>query len=113
MYRGDTIIKRGHVSVKDDDRPFISSLFATWSKQYLSLNESLLLFHKNESTSSPSDIVSLSSIKNVSRTEDKEFCFMIESAKRGALYISCKSEAELYSWMDEIYKVSSIEAFDL
>ncbi|RKP21183.1 PH-domain-containing protein, partial [Rozella allomycis CSF55] len=75
-----------------------------WTRQFMMLNENLLLFYKSDTHTSPSEIISLSSIKNVTRTEEKEFCFKIECSSRGDMYISCKTETDMYAWMDEIYK---------
>lgn len=47
----------------------------------------------------------LKDIGSVTRIDLKPYCFEI-SAKDKTYYVSCKSDEELYSWMDEIYNVS-------
>lgn len=42
----------------------------------------------------------------MTRIDLKPYCFEI-SAKDKTYYVSCKSDEELYSWMDEIYNVST------
>lgn len=45
-------------------------------------------------------------ITQVTRTDLKAYCFEI-GTKGKTFYLACKSDHELYSWMDEIYNVNS------
>jgi protein-serine/threonine kinase len=47
-------------------------------------------------------MIFLGQIKSVERTENRPYCFKIETREK-VIWISCRSEEELYSWMDEIY----------
>lgn len=44
-------------------------------------------------------------VEAVNRSELKSHCFELETTKK-KIYIACRSDEELYSWMDEIYNVS-------
>ncbi|KAK9323433.1 kinase-like domain-containing protein [Lipomyces orientalis] len=92
------IIKQGWASIKEDGlRSFI------WTKKYLMLRDSSLDIHKNE-TSPPTSSVALSAVTNVSRVDIKPYCFEIVRTPGGrSLFVSCKSDVDLYAWMDEIY----------
>jgi len=50
-------------------------------------------------------LIFLKEITNLQRTDLKQYCFEIQT-KDKTYYLSCKSDEELYSWMDEIYNVS-------
>ncbi|KAK9469156.1 kinase-like domain-containing protein [Lipomyces arxii] len=91
-------IKFGWVAVKEDSiRSFI------WTKKYLVLHDTSLDIQRNES-SLPSTTLPLSLIANVSRVDLKPYCFEISKTGNGrSLFVTCKSDVELYSWMDEIY----------
>ncbi|KAK9364499.1 kinase-like domain-containing protein [Lipomyces kononenkoae] len=92
------IIKQGWASVKEDGlRSFI------WAKKYLTLRDSNLDFHKNE-ISPPTSSVALATVTNVSRVDVKPYCFeIVRTSGTRSLFISCKSDVDLYAWMDEIY----------
>ncbi|KAK9359855.1 kinase-like domain-containing protein [Lipomyces starkeyi] len=92
------IIKQGWASVKEDGlRSFI------WTKKYLMLRDSSLDIHKNES-SPPTSSVALATVTNVSRVDVKPYCFeIVRTSGTKSLFVSCKSDVDLYSWMDEIY----------
>ncbi|KAI8069203.1 kinase-like domain-containing protein [Gongronella butleri] len=97
------MIKTGFVVVKEDGlRAWI------WSKRYLRLYDQGLEFHRNEGNNCVA-LVLLDSIQSVTRTDLKPYCFELVT-KDKTYYISCKSDEELYSWMDEIYKRSSVGA---
>ncbi|KAK9492830.1 kinase-like domain-containing protein [Lipomyces doorenjongii] len=92
------IIKQGWASVKEDGlRSFI------WTKKYLMLRDSSVDIHKNES-SPPTSSVALATVTNVSRVDVKPYCFeIVRTSGTKSLFVSCKSDVDLYSWMDEIY----------
>jgi hypothetical protein len=109
------IIKEGYLSLKEEGlRAWI------WSKRYCVLRDQSLTFHRNEvkcrSLSEKKSaykllqagqcigLLFLKDIGSVTRIDLKPYCFEI-SAKDKTYYVSCKSDEELYSWMDEIYNV--------
>lgn len=47
-------------------------------------------------------LVFLREVLEVNRTDLKPYCFEIVT-KEKTFYIACKSDDELYSWIDEIY----------
>ena len=49
-------------------------------------------------------LIFLKEVESVQRTDHKQYCFEIVS-KGKSYYIACKTDDELYSWMDEIYQV--------
>ncbi|CAO3588164.1 unnamed protein product [Absidia cylindrospora] len=51
----------------------------------------------------------LRDITQVTRTDLKPYCFEI-GTKEKTFYVSCKSDQDLYSWMDEIYNRSPVGA---
>ncbi|KAL1922467.1 uncharacterized protein VTP21DRAFT_10006 [Calcarisporiella thermophila] len=97
--------KAGFLSVKEDGlRSFI------WSKRYLVLNDESLKFYRNEQ--SPNQCLAtvlLQDLTAVNRTDLKPYCFEMTSREK-SYYISCKTDEELYSWMDEIYNLSPLGA---
>ncbi|OBZ84957.1 Serine/threonine-protein kinase ste20, partial [Choanephora cucurbitarum] len=97
------VIKEGYLSLKEDGlRAWI------WSKRYCVLRDQSLTFHRNEAGQCIG-LIFLKEIGSVTRIDLKPYCFEI-SAKDKTYYISCKSDEELYSWMDEIYNRSSVGA---
>ncbi|CAO3639009.1 unnamed protein product [Cunninghamella blakesleeana] len=97
------MIKTGFVAVKEDGlRAWI------WSKRFLRLHNQGLEFHRNEGNNCVA-LVFLDTIQAVTRTDLKPYCFELVT-KDKTYYIACKSNEELYSWMDEIYNRSSVGA---
>ncbi|WFD26593.1 non-specific serine/threonine protein kinase [Malassezia nana] len=98
------VVRKGYVSVKEDGlRSWI------WSKRWLVLRESTLLFHKNDATYQASTIILLRDITSISRTDLKPYCIEIET-KDKTFYLQLKSDEELYGWMDDIYHRSPLGA---
>ncbi|SAM08969.1 hypothetical protein [Absidia glauca] len=98
------MLKTGFVAVKEDGlRAWI------WSKRFLRLHDQGLEFHRNEQGNNCVALVFLDTIQAVTRTDLKPYCFEL-ATKDKTYYISCKSDEELYSWMDEIYNKSSVGA---
>ncbi|KAI9303351.1 kinase-like domain-containing protein [Cunninghamella echinulata] len=98
------MIKTGFVAVKEDGlRAWI------WSKRFLRLHDQGLEFHRNEQGNNCVALVFLDTIQAVTRTDLKPYCFELVT-KDKTYYIACKSDEELYSWMDEIYNRSSVGA---
>ncbi|KAL1931357.1 hypothetical protein VTP01DRAFT_9499 [Rhizomucor pusillus] len=98
------IIKDGYLSVKEEGlRAWI------WSKRFCVLRDQALTFHRNEQSGQCVAIIFLKEISSVDRTDLKPYCFEI-ATKDKTYYIACKSDEELYSWMDEIYNRSPVGA---
>ncbi|KAI8646527.1 kinase-like domain-containing protein [Parasitella parasitica] len=98
------IKKDGHLQVKEDGlRAWI------WSKRYVVLREQTITFHRNEQTGQCVALVFLKEITAVARSELKSHCFEL-CTKAKSYYLACRSDEELYSWMDEIYNRSPLGA---
>ncbi|CAO3617913.1 unnamed protein product [Cunninghamella blakesleeana] len=98
------IIKNGYLSVKEEGlRSFI------WSKKYFILRDQALTLHRNNQTNQCVAVILLRDITQVNRTDLKPYCFEI-ATKDKSYYVSCKSDKDLYSWMDEIYNRSPVGA---
>ncbi|GAN05337.1 pkinase-domain-containing protein [Mucor ambiguus] len=98
------IIKDGYLSVKEDGlRAWI------WSKRFCVLRDQALTFHRNEQSGQCVALIFLKEITSVTRTDLKPYCFEV-ATKDKTYYIACKSDEDLYSWMDEIYKRSTVGA---
>ncbi|KAI8844938.1 kinase-like domain-containing protein [Chytridium lagenaria] len=96
------VVKRGYASVKEDGlRSFI------WSKKWLLLREQTLTIHRNENTYQSQFLIFLKDVESVQRVDNKPYCFEIVT-KDKTHYVSCRSDEELYSWMDEIYQRSPL-----
>ncbi|ORZ41315.1 kinase-like domain-containing protein [Catenaria anguillulae PL171] len=95
------IVKAGYLSVKDGDG-FMSFM---WAKRWVVLREQTLALHRSEGSSAVT-LLFLTSITSVSRSESKPFCFEVVTPER-TLLLSCRSDDELYSWMEEIYARST------
>ncbi|KAI8096888.1 kinase-like domain-containing protein [Halteromyces radiatus] len=98
------IIKSGYLSVKEDGlRSWI------WSKRYFILRDQALTLHRNEQTNQCVAVILLRDITQVTRTDLKPYCFEIVT-KEKTFFVACKSDQDLYSWMDEIYNRSPVGA---
>lgn len=78
-----------------------------WSKRWLILREQTLTFHRNEHSHQALGLVFLKEIEKVERTDLKPYCIELVTKDR-TYYISCTSDEELYSWIDEIYQRSPL-----
>ncbi|KAI9251736.1 kinase-like domain-containing protein [Sporodiniella umbellata] len=96
----DVIIKEGYLALKE------AWGIWPWAKRYCVLRDQSLTFHKNEAGQCIGSLF-LKEIGSVSRNELKTHCFEI-TVKEKTYYIACKSDEELYGWMDEIYNRSSV-----
>ena len=100
--QGAGVVRKGYVSTKEDGiRSWI------WSKRWLVLRETTLLFYKNESTYQPSSVVLLRDVTSIQRTDLKPYCVEIETRDK-TYYLQLKSDEELYSWMDDIYNCTPL-----
>ncbi|KAI8803157.1 kinase-like domain-containing protein [Cladochytrium replicatum] len=95
-------VKRGDAQVKED------GIMTFWSRRWLVLREQVLTFHKiaSQTSTQASAVIVLNDIENVTRSEVKENCFEILLKDGKCYYVACRSDDDLYSWMDEIYKRS-------
>ncbi|KAH0610080.1 uncharacterized protein H6S33_012626 [Morchella sextelata] len=111
MSYADGKIHEGWASIKEDG---LKSLY--WTKKYLILREISLDFHKNESSTSMSLSIPLKDIISVNRTDLKPYCFEVvrtsssqqgntisPDAPRRTVFVSVKSDQDLYAWIDEVY----------
>ncbi|QRV85397.1 P21 activated kinase [Ceratobasidium sp. AG-Ba] len=97
----NSIVKSGEVSVKEEG---LTSWI--WSRRWMVLKEQTLSFHKNE-TAPSSTLLWLRDIASIERTDLKRYCLFI-ATKDKKLWLSLKSDAELYAWQDEIYNRSPL-----
>ncbi|ORX49159.1 Pkinase-domain-containing protein [Hesseltinella vesiculosa] len=102
----DAIKKDGFVHVKEEGlRAWI------WSKRYLVLRDQCLTIHRSEHLGQCVAMVALKMVEAVNRSDLKSHCFELETAKK-KIYIACRNDEELYSWMDEIYNLTPLGASD-
>lgn len=93
--------KRGYLLLKDSGiRSFI------WSRKFLQLRDQMVTIHKNEQTYQALGIILLRDVEKVERNDLKEFAFTVITREK-SYYFACESDAELYSWIEEIYSVKS------
>ncbi|KAJ3029125.1 UNVERIFIED_CONTAM: Protein kinase [Siphonaria sp. JEL0065] len=96
------IVKQGPISIKEEGiRAWM------WSKRYLFLRQETLTVHRNEDSKQPSVIIFLNEVEQVQRNELKPYCMEIVT-KDKSYFMACKSDEELYSWMDEVYQRSPL-----
>ncbi|KAI9324959.1 kinase-like domain-containing protein [Zopfochytrium polystomum] len=111
------VVKRGYCVVKEEGAGggsgSLGRIFSASSKNlWLLLREQTLTFHKNEESYNPIAIVYLKDIQQVQRVDSassrRPHVFEIVVKDRRVYRISCKSDEELYAWMDEIYNRSPL-----
>lgn len=96
------IVKKGYANVKEEGlRSFM------WSKRFLILREQTFTIQRNETTYQAIAHVFLEDVISVQRTEHRPFCFELVT-KGKTFYISCKSNEEIYDWIDGISKRSGL-----
>ncbi|KAJ3239075.1 Protein kinase [Chytriomyces hyalinus] len=93
-------VRKGNVTVKEDGglRSFL------WLKRFLVLREHSLSVYKSEDVPHAQFILLLRQIESVDRTDAKPFAFQILLKNGRSLVASCKSDEELYAWIEDIYK---------
>ncbi|KAJ3205017.1 Protein kinase [Entophlyctis luteolus] len=95
-------IKRGHVSMRKDGlRAWM------WSSCLLVLRAETLAAYKTEDTKQPFNVILLKEVEQVQRSELKPYCLEIVTRDR-SYFVACRSDEELYSWMDEVYQRSPL-----
>jgi len=98
---GNKIIRRqGWVQVKDE-----GLMSFRWPKRYLVLNDSNLIFYKNDSKDEIWIKISLTSIVNLSRVQLRPYCFELirNTGVKKSLFISLKTINDLFGWLDAIF----------
>lgn len=95
------VVRSGSVSIKEDG--FASWL---WRPKWLVLKEQTLSIHKNES-GPQQQLISLSDIANIERTDLKPYCLLLETRDK-RFHFALKSDEELYGWQDDIYSRSPL-----
>ncbi|KAI8799362.1 kinase-like domain-containing protein [Cladochytrium replicatum] len=103
MSQHSSVVKSGYAQVKEDGlKGFM------WSKRWILLRDQILTFHRNESTYQALNVLFLKEVEGVSRSEVKENTFELQMKDGKTFYVACKSDDEVYSWMDEIYQRSPL-----
>ncbi|KJA26516.1 hypothetical protein HYPSUDRAFT_132749 [Hypholoma sublateritium FD-334 SS-4] len=95
------VVRSGSVSIKEEG-------FANWlfTRKYLVLKEQTLSIHRNEQSPQQS-VIWLRDIANIERIDMKPYCLLLEVKDR-KMYISLKSDEELYGWLDDVYSRSPL-----
>ncbi|KAI9159548.1 Protein kinase [Blastocladiella emersonii ATCC 22665] len=99
---GSRILKSGYLATKEDG--YLSFM---WSKRWVVLREQTIAFYKAESSSQASTLIFLTSVTGVNRVEVKPYCFELQTKEKNIL-LACKSDEDVYGWMDEIYSRSPL-----
>ncbi|WVQ83980.1 hypothetical protein IAT38_006125 [Cryptococcus sp. DSM 104549] len=93
-------VRMGPASVKEEGlRAFM------WSKRWLVLGGTELSLFKNEQSQSPIFTLPLRDVQDVQRVDLKPYCIEIETGER-LVYITFRSDDEVYGWMEDIYSRS-------
>ncbi|CCH42723.1 Serine/threonine-protein kinase [Wickerhamomyces ciferrii] len=94
------IRRQGWVQVKDE-----GIMSFRWPKRYLVLNDSNLIFFKNDSMEEIWLKISLTSIVNLSRVQLRPYCFELirNNGVKKSLFISLKTINDLFGWLDAIF----------
>lgn len=101
MQNQPAIRKKGLLLVKDTGiRSFL------WSKKFCQLRDQMLTIHKNETTYQAQQIILLKEIESVERCDQKPISFEIITKDKKSYYFASETDAELYSWIEEIYSRS-------
>ncbi|KAI9223977.1 kinase-like domain-containing protein [Blastocladiella britannica] len=90
------VIKAGYLAVKED-----GLMSFMWNKRWVVLREQTIALHKSESSAQAVTLLFLSAITSVDRVDAKPYCFEVTTSDR-VLLLSCRSDDEVYGWMDEI-----------
>ncbi|KAL5520435.1 hypothetical protein ACEPAG_9659 [Sanghuangporus baumii] len=97
------IVRTGTASIKEEG---FASIF--WVRKWLVLKEDILSFHKNEGSPQQS-VIRLCDVTNVERVDLKPYCLVVETPDR-KVYLSLKSDEEVYAWQDDIYSRSPLQS---
>lgn len=96
------VLLKGLASFKQE-----GGMFAKFSKRHLILTNTDLIWQRNENSNQPMGMFKLAELSTVQRTLEKPNCMQI-IAKDGTAYSAYfKTEDTLYTWMDEISRLTS------
>ena len=75
-----------------------------WNERYLILDGLLLMYYKHASDKTPRGVIKLKevTISEISRIDDQEYAFSIETPNSRKYYFSCSKREESLSWLLEI-----------
>ncbi|KAK9711823.1 Protein kinase [Basidiobolus ranarum] len=96
-------VKKGHFLVRGNG---LTSWL--WSKRLITLKNTCLTIHKLQSELKALETIFFEEIRDLERSELKPHCFKVNIGARN-IYVACKSEEEMWSWMDSIYKRSPMK----
>ncbi|KAJ3241176.1 Protein kinase [Chytriomyces hyalinus] len=94
-------VRKGLVNMKGAEglRSFL------WSRRCLVLRDRSLAVYKNENTTRAQFIVLLKDVLSIDRSLVKPFAFEVSLSSGKSFAVACNSDAEVYTWMDEIYQL--------
>ncbi|KAJ3288098.1 Protein kinase [Rhizoclosmatium sp. JEL0117] len=93
------VVLEGHANVQEAGmRSFL------WSKRWIVLREQTLGIYKNAAATQSLNMILLRDITSVQRSEAKTFAFEVTVANGSTFNFDCKSDNEVYEWIDEIYQ---------
>ncbi|KAJ3207867.1 Protein kinase [Entophlyctis luteolus] len=95
------IVREGFVSLKEDEgmRSFLSP------RRWLVLREHTITVCKNSvRNGNQTGMIMLRDVVSVQRSEQKPFAFELVLSNQKTYLVSCKSDEEVYGWMDDIYQ---------
>ncbi|KAJ3101830.1 Protein kinase, partial [Physocladia obscura] len=75
-----------------------------WSKRWLVLREETLAVYKSSSSVQSLLIIMFRDVERVERSDAKTFSFEVLLGNQKRYNIACKSDEEVYEWIDEIYQ---------
>ncbi|KAJ1505034.1 Protein kinase [Coelomomyces lativittatus] len=94
------VLSCGFVLMKEGKLNFI------WLKRWIVLRKHILEIHKTQ-VSEILSVIKLDSISCIQRSDIKPFAFEVQSEDK-FFYFSLKSDSDVYTWMDDIYKLSPL-----
>ncbi|KAK9716889.1 Protein kinase [Basidiobolus ranarum] len=79
-----------------------------WTKRLIILKNLAITIHKHENDIKASDVICLENIVDIERSDARPYCFKLATTTK-TYYLCCRNEVELSSWMDDIYKKTSMK----
>ncbi|ORX82530.1 PH-domain-containing protein [Basidiobolus meristosporus CBS 931.73] len=96
-------LKRGYLTVRGAGiRNWL------WTKRLIILKNLAVTIHKHENDFKASDVIYLDNIVDIVRCDARPYCFKLVTTLK-TYFLACRNEAELSSWMDDIYKKSNMK----
>ncbi|KAJ3140116.1 Protein kinase [Physocladia obscura] len=94
------VVREGFVTMKEDEgmRAFL------WTKRWLVLREQTLAVYKNAAATQSLVMIILRDVISVQRSELRGFSLEIAMKGQKSYNIACKSDEEVYAWIDDIYQ---------